>query len=453
MITAAGVGSGLDVESIISQLMTLERRPLELLQQQQSDFQAQLSAYGKLKSALATFQDAMDGLSKLSAFQVYSAGSSDESVFTASATSDAQPASFGVEVVRLAERHKMASAEYAATDSFGGGAGDSLSIQVGSDPANTLTVDLSGAQTLAQVRDAINDDADNPGVTASIISGNGGMQKLVITAEESGQDNALTLGYGGAIGAGTFGFATVNDIGGDLSLLDAEVVVDGYTVNRGSNDISDIIDGVTLNLAGADPGTTHTLSIDRDTEAVAESVQAFADAYNELQSTIDTLQAGTLAADGTLRSLESRLRTVLNAAPAGLGGTYTDRNEIGLSFTKDGKLEVDSGLLDTALATDFTGVAALFADAGQGYAARLDGMVETWTQSGGLLQNRSDGIQDRIDRLTDRQDMMEYRLQLVEQRYRTQFTALDSLVGQLTATSNFLTQQLAALPYAANSDN
>lgn len=452
MITAAGVGSGLDVESIISELMTLERRPLELLQAKQSTYEAQLSAYGKLKSALATFQDAMDELGSLSAFQVYTAASSDESVFTATAASSAQPGSFSLEVVRLAERHKLASTEFNATDTFGGAAGDALTIQVGSDPAVTLTVDLSSAKTLAQVRDAINNAADNPGVTATIINGNNGNQKLVLTAEESGQASALTLSYGGSVSAATFGFQTVNDIGGDLSLLDAELVVDGYTVNRSSNDITDVIDGVTLNLTKADPGVPHTLTIGRDTEAVSASVQAFADAYNELRSTIDSLRSGTLEADGTLRSIEVRLRNVLSTAPVGLTGSYSDRTEIGLTFQKDGTLALDQSLLDTALATDFSGVAALFGDPAEGYAARLESLVDGWTQTDGLLQHRSDGIQDSIDSLEDRQAQMEYRLQLVEGRYRAQFTALDTLIGQLTATSNYLTQQLAALPGASSND-
>ena len=176
MLSAAGIGSGLDVESIVSQLMALERRPLDALQQKKTDIDARISAYGNLKSALSTFQAAMKDLSTPSALKVFAATSGDESVFTATATNTATASSFQVEVVRQAERHKFASDEALDTATFGGGAGDALTIQVGTNVADIVTVDLSTASTLGDIRDAINTDPANPGVTASIIFGNNGNQ-------------------------------------------------------------------------------------------------------------------------------------------------------------------------------------------------------------------------------------------------------------------------------------
>lgn len=444
MITATGIGSGLDVESIVTQLMALERRPLTALQQQKSQYDAQLSAYGQLRSALAAFQSAMDDLSAVSAFRVYAASSSDEEVIAASASSAAAVGSFGVEVVRLAERHKLASTELSSGTTIGGNPGDSVTIQVGSDAANQLTINLGGAKTLTEIRDAINDAAANPGVAAAVITGNGGMQKLVLTAESSGQDHALTISYGGSLGAGSLSFATINDIGGDLSRLDAEIAVDGYPITRPSNIIDDVIEGVTLNLVSAAPGVTNTVTVSRDLDTVQESVRTLADSYNNLRSAIKSLRAGRLATDNTLLSIERQLMGVVNT-PSAAGGSYSYMSQIGVQIQKDGTMAVDSAELEAALQADFGGVAELFAANGQGYAQRFEQLADTWLGVDGLMEARTDGIKARIDDNEDRQALLERRLGTVETRYRAQFSALDSLLGQLNATSSYLTQQLSAL--------
>jgi flagellar hook-associated protein 2 len=450
MITAAGVGSGLDIESIISELMTLERRPLANLELRQDILEAELSAYGQFKSTLAEFQTAMNDLSSLAAFRVFTATSSDEELFTATANDQASPGSFEIEVVRLAERHKLASMEIAAGTTFGGGAGDSLSIQVGSDPADTLMVDLSTASSLTDIKVAINNATDNPGVNASVINGNDGNQKLVLTARDSGEDSALTLSYGGSINTGSFDLQEVNDIGGDLSLLDSEIIVDGYTINRASNSISDMISGITLELESALPGTTETLTIEENTEAVKESVQAFVDAFNTLRTAITNLRAenGQLEADTTLLLIDRQLVDILNSPPSGLGLSYLF--EVGVSMQKDGTLSVNESDLDDQLANNFNGLADLFANDNQGYAFRLDQLVSSYLETDGLLDSRTDGIEARIDNLDDRKAAAEYRLELVERRLRAQFSALDSLIGQLNTTSQFLAQQLANLPGFSN---
>ena len=445
-ITAPGIGSGLDVQSIVSQLMELERQPLKRLEFKQSQVESQISAYGRLSSAFSSFQTAMDDLDSLSALKVFTTTSSNEDVINITASSTADLGSFGIEVVRLAEHHKMSSVEALDTDTFGGTAGDSMSIQVGADVANTITVDLSAAQTLQAVRDAINDDLSNPGVSATIINGDNGNQKLVLTADDSGADNALTISTAGTIAPATFGFQTLNDIAGDTSLLDAEVVVDGYSVTRSSNNISDVISGVTLNLVSANPGTTNTVAIERDLESVTESVQSFADAFNELRAEMKTLKNGQLEADGLLLTMERRIFSVLNN-PA-VGGAFSTLTEIGLTMQKDGTMALDKNDLDFALQSNFEGVANLFAADSQGFANRLSTMVDGLLGAGGLIETRTDGLDARIDTMEDRKASFETNLILVERRLRAQFSALDALVGRLQGTGEFLTSQLAQLPGA-----
>jgi flagellar hook-associated protein 2 len=445
-ISAAGVGSGLDIQSIVSQLMAIERQPLQRLQFKQGQLEAQISAYGQLSSSLSNFQAAMEKLGSVSALKVFNGTSSNPDVVGLTPTSSAELGSFGVEVVRLAENHKMATQESLDTDTFGGRRNDALNIQLGSDPANTITVDLRPAKTLSEIRSAINDDPNNPGVTATIIHGDNNNQKLILTANDSGAENALTLSTSGRINLNVFGFQTLNDIAGDTSLLNAEFTVDGYTITRPGNDISDVISGVTLNLVSEDPGNTHTIAIERDLEAVEEAVQSFATAFNELRASIKSLRAGQLEADSSLLSIERGIFSVLNN-PA-TGGTYSVLSEVGLSIQKDGTMSLDSSDLKAALQSDFDGVAQLFAADGQGYANRLETLADSWLTTGGLIDSREDGLKARVDDLVDRQVSFERNLAIVESRYLAKFTALDALVGQLQGTGQFLTNQLAQLPGA-----
>jgi len=450
MLSAAGIGSGLDVESIVSQLMAFERRPLVSVQNQLSDIDAKVSAFGELKSALSTFQGAMKDLSTPSALKVFTSTSGNDQVFTATANSAAAASSFQIEVVRLAERHKFASAEALNTDTFGGTAGDALNVQVGTDVANTLTVDLAAAQTMGQVRDAINTATNNPGVTATIIIGNAGKQELVITAAESGADNALALSYGGNISPATFGFQEVNNISGNTSLLDAEVSVDGYNITRNSNTLDDVIQGVTLDLNGADPGNPYTLDIARDTAAVAESVQAFADAYNEIRVSIDNLRADGLATDSTLFSVERGLQGVINTPATGLNSGFSYLAEIGVTFSREGIMTVNAANVESSLANDFNAVSELFSTDGQGFANRLDSLVNGWLDTDGLIDGRTDGLDSRRRLLETRESSLEFRMGQIEASLFADFSRLDTLLGSMQVTSDFLAQQLQLLPSGGN---
>jgi len=450
MLTAAGIGSGLDVDSIVTQLMALERRPLVALQEKKTDIDARISAYGNLKSALSTFQSAMKNLSTPAALKVFTATSGDDSVFTASATSTAAASTYQVEVVRRAERHKFASAEFSDTDTFGGKNNDALTIQVGTDPADSVTVDLSTAATLGEIRDTINTDPANPGVTATIIFGNNGNQKLVLTADDSGEANALTFSYAGKLNAADFGFQEINNIGGNFALLDAEVSVDGYTVTRGNNSIDDIIQGVTLDLHNAAPGTAFTLDIERDITAVSDSVQAFADAYNEILSTIKTLRDGELATDSSMLSVERGLRNIMNTPASGLPSGLSYLGDIGLAFSREGLLTVDANNVEDALTSDFNAVSELFSTAGQGFASRMDTLVDGWLAIDGLIRSRTDGLDSNKRLLETREQSLEYRMTQIEAGLYAQFTKLDTLLGSLQVTSDYLSQQMQMLPSINN---
>ncbi len=444
-ITASGVGSGLDIENIVSQLMTLERQPLVALQRKESEYQAQLSSYGRLKSAISTFKDAMGELGDVEKFKVFSSASSDEDVATATTTSAAAGGIYDIEVMRLAQNHKLGSEEFASTETFGGRRNnDALTITVGGDD---LTIDLSTAMTLSEIRDAINSDDSNPGVTASLLNTGGGNQRLILTADESGYDQRLELSFGGRIRSGTFDFESINRDpdgnvidDGDLDQLDALFTVDGFEITTDSNKADGIVDGITFELNQI--GTT-TLKIDRDTEAIKESAQALVDAYNQVDDTIRSLRNGNLGGDSTLRSIQRQMRNLLNTPPDGLSGIYSALSEVGIKTNAEtGELEFTASDFEDALSEDFNGVAQLFANDDQGYAFRYAALADSMLDEDGLVDAREEGLNDRIDDVKDGQSRMELRLELKEKALRSQFAALDSLISQLNSTGNFLFQQL-----------
>ncbi|MGB5651328.1 MAG: flagellar filament capping protein FliD [Sedimenticolaceae bacterium] len=442
-ITAAGVGSGLDIENIVSQLMTLERQPLVAIQGQVSVTQAKISSYGTLKSAVSAFQDAMKDLSTRDAFRKFTSTSSDEAVMTATADADAAAGMYNIDVTRLAQNHKFGSNEFADTATIGGGAGDALTLTVGTE---TASIDLSAAQNLEGVRDAINSASDNPGVTATILNTGGGNQRLILTAEESGYESRVQLGFGGSINAGTFGFTTTNqDSSGaaltDLTQLDASYSVDGFALTSASNNISSALDGLTLELKGEG---SSTLVLARDNESIQESAKAFVDAYNNVLSTIDTLRGEGLSGDSALSSIVRSMRNTLNTQPVGLTGSFTALSQIGIKTNKDsGQLEINDGDFADALDTDFASVAQVFSHDDQGFAFRFDKMADYFLESDGLLDGRVDGFNKRIRSLEDKEASMERRLELKEIAMRAQYSALDTLVGSLQSTSAFLLQNFS----------
>jgi len=448
IIQSPGVGSGLDVNSIVSQLMAIERQPLNVLNQKQSIIEAQISAYGQLKSTVSSFQSAMSELGSLSKFQVFAPESSDETILTSTADNTAVAGSYGVNVTALAESQKLASGAYVDTGTVvGEGA---LTIAVGAD---SFTVTIDGTNnTLSGIRDAVNDASDNTGVTATIITDDMGSH-LIFTSDDEGTSNALTLTVSGdSVGTdvdSTGLSALVYDVGGGVTNLsqvtaaaDASLTIDGFAVTSSSNSVQGAIEGVTINLEKIG---SSSLNIARDDEKIKEAVNAFADAYNELRSEIDSQRSGQLEADSTLLSMENQLLSVLSSGAVVTGSSYSYLVEVGVSLDKEGKLQVDDADLTTALDTDFNSFANLFAAADQGFAARFEKVADQFLDINGLIDAREDGLNIRSDRIDDDKLRLELRLELTESRIRAQFTALDTLVSSLSSTGDFLTQQLALL--------
>ena len=455
-ISAAGVGSGLDVGSIINQLMAVERQPLTRLQDQQKSFQSKLSAFGQLKSAMSKLQDAAATLTKSATFSATTASAGDTKAFTASSTASAQTGSYNIEVQQLARAQRVATGATTATTVGEGTLTISLGryAEDGSFAAaadGEKTISLAAGASLGDLRDAIN--GADAGVSAQIIN-NGTVDQLVISSKETGAAQAFKLsGTGGLAGfsydagSATPGLTTVQQA------KDARLTIDGLAITRGSNTIADAIEGVTLTLAKPTEGET-AVTVNRDDETAKKAIDDFAKAWNELNSLIRTQtsydpatkKAGTLNGDASVRSIQGQLRSVLANPLAGLSGA-TMLSDAGISFKTDGSMSVDSKKLSEALADPAKKIGELFAGNGtiDGFAKTLEARVKGMLDTDGLLSARTEGINRSIKSFDSRIESLEARLVRVEARYSAQFTALDAAMSSMNTTSAYLTQQLANL--------
>ena len=360
MATSVSGVSNIDVNQIVSQLMTVERQPIAVLDRKETALQTKVSAYGALKGALSVFQGAMQSLQLASKFTSNVVGSSDVSVASASASTTASAGTYDIEITKTATSQVMKSAGIASeTAASSTGA---ITIQVGGGSIKTVTIDSSN-NTLRGLRDAIN-DAD-AGVQASIVN-DGTAYRLVLTANESGAAKTIALTNG--LAAGDLKDA-LDGMAQARPAQNAEFTVNGVAVSSASNTVTTAITGVTLNLAKAG---TSKVTVSRDTGQATGAVQSFVKAYNDLQSTVSSLtrydaatkKAGVLNGDTGMTGLLSTIRSMMGESLTGLSGQYRQLNDVGVAFQKDGTLALDTAKLATALKNAPKDVAALFARQG-----------------------------------------------------------------------------------------
>lgn len=441
-ITSRGLGSGLDVTSIVSQLMNVERLPLQKLEQQETVVKAEISAYGTLKGGLSALQDSLAKLKDVVTFQATRATSSDDDVLTVSSDSDAVPSSYYITVNRAAQLHKLGTAEFASSTTFGGNAGDSLTITVGTE---SFELDLTGAKSLSEIQQAINGESNKTGVKAGLITGDSGNQTLVLTSGESGFENRIQLSFDGMLDSNTFNFSMLNrDNDNQLlsaeSELDASLMVDGVAVTRSSNKISDVVEGLVLNLKKV--GTSE-VGVDRDSSVARTAVESFIAGYNNIKKQISTFKASGLNGS-LLRSIESQLRGVFNTPLTQLGN-FSYVSELGVTTNSDtGNLGLDTEKLIAALEDDTSSVLTFFS-ADNGFAAKIDNILEGFLSPGGTLDSIVKGANNRLNGFERSRQTLELRLETIEKRYFDQFDALDTLMASLTTTSQYLTTQLEAI--------
>ena len=348
--------SNIDVNQIVSQLMTVERQPLAALASKETALQTKISAYGALKSAMSVFQGAMDSITPAK-FTSTGTSSSEISVLVATSTSEAAPGVYDLNITKTAASHVLKSAG-ATSDTTQSSTGV-ISLQVGGGAIKSIVIDSSN-NTLRGVRDAIN--AADAGVDASVVY-DGTAYRLVLTAAKSGAANTITMNSGG-LAAGEL----KNALDGTTvarAAQNAEFTVNGVAVSSDSNTNTTAISGVTLNLMKEG---SSKLSVVQDLGSANGAVQSFVKAFNDVQRTITDLtkydattkRAGLLSGDPSTANLVATLRSTLTTGLTGLTGKFKNLSDIGVSFQKDGTLSLDAAKLTKALKDAPSDVSKLF---------------------------------------------------------------------------------------------
>lgn len=456
-IISGGIGSGIDVTGLVSQLVQAERAPVESrLNSKEFKAQSKLSAYGTLKSSLSKFQAALDALKESSLYEGRKITTSNKDLFTVSANASASVGSYTIQSENLASRHKLASAAFASDDTAVGTGTLTFTVN-----GESFAIDIeNGSDSLTAIRDAVNQASDNVGVSAAIIRDEDG-SRLVFTADETGADNAISIS---ATNTGTGDLSQLtydpnappenNPLTQQQAALDATLIIDGFTAKSSTNTFKDVVDGVTITLKDSEPGQKESLDVSLDKAAVKKAIDQFVEAYNTLRTNLNTLKAydpesgvaGKLQGDATTNRLSSQLRQAISNTVGGADSDLDTLAEIGITTNfENGTLEIDSDMLNELVDDRFDDFVSLFAG-DTGMASRLDALAEQYTKFEGTLDTLSNGLKSQIDGITDQRESLARRLASIEARYLQQFNALDTLIGELNQTSSFLTSQLANLP-------
>ena len=439
-ISALGVGSGLDLTGLLSQLEAAERSSLTPLNQQQRRFESQISAFGQLRGAISGFQTASEKLVSTDFFRSTTSSVSGDSV-TAAASPSAVPGQYNVTVNNLATRYSIATDGIADKESNLGAA----TIVIDQANGDSLSVDVAFSESsLEEIADAIN--AAEGGVQASIVNdGSGTPYRLAITSKESGADAAISNIDFGALN-GTLNTDAATEVLG----VDASLTVNGIAISSASNQVSDAIEGLTLSLAETGDSI---VTVDRDVDSIKEGIKGFVEAYNSLGGRVDSLgfysagsgNSGPLQGNSTLRGVEQQLRSAMNSAVT--GSDYSLIGDIGLSFTLEGKLEIDDEQLDAIIETNLDDLEKFFGgvDGEGGLVGALTGVFDATIGEDGSIAAAETGLESSVDRIKDSKLRMEDQIADTIERYRRDFARLDSAVASMTATGDFLGQQLSML--------
>ncbi|OZB74773.1 MAG: hypothetical protein B7X37_04550 [Halothiobacillus sp. 14-55-98] len=451
-ISFSGIGSGLDIQSIVTQLVNAEGQPQkQLLSDKQASLNTTLSALGQLKSGLSGVQSAIDALQNLDTFRARSVSVGDSTLFSATASPGTALGSYQVEVDQLATAQKLASPGFTnASSTVGAG---TLDITAGT---SAFSVSVASTDTLSTVRDKINAATGNQGVQASIINvddGAGGTtSKLVLTASNTGTANGISISAVDSDGnnTDTTGLSVLasNNLTQITAAQDAKIKIDGMSITSASNTISTAINGLTLTLNKAQVGTPTGLEITTDNSTVTAALQNLVTKYNAYQKTYASLtsydqtsnSAGPLLGDSTATSTNRSLRSLFGNNFATGSTSVQNLADIGLQIDSKGVMTLDTTKLDAALASDPTAVKSMLSDSTNGLTAKVDAVLNPYLQFSGVFDSRSQSINNQLQTITQQQSNLQNRLDQYQKSLMAQFTAMDSYVAQMNQSLSFLSK-------------
>lgn len=439
----SGKTSGIDVSSVVNELMQVEDQPETQMQSEQTTINSQISALTSISSQLSTLSSDVNTLNDLDgAFSQMTTGSSDSTIVDASAESTATPGTHTVVVNNLATTSSSYSSYISSGTSLGGA---QIVVQYGSNPNNPVKTDTinipSSDTTLQQAESYIN--SGGYGVTANVVTDSQG-SRLVLVSNTSGANGNLTV---------TSPATTFTSAPG----VDAQLTVDGVPVDSASNTVTGAIPGVTLSLGAAEPNTSVLISVEPDTTQASTAIQSFVTDYNAVVGSINSQYAldssgneGVLAGDSSLQTLQSEL---LNMISTSVTGNYPNLQSLGIEMQNDGTLQVDSSTLSNALSSDYSDVQNFFqSTSGWGQLANTD-MTQLTDPTQGPVAADINGLNQTNDDLADQISDFQANMTGVQQQLTTQYDNLNSLLIEYPMQMQEAADQLASLPGAPSTSS
>ena len=441
-LTSVGLGSGLDINGIVSALVKSESDPkVAKFDVQEGAISAEISALGTLKSSLSEFQDSLKFLADPESFDSNSISLSTKNYLTATIDETAVNGSYSLKVDQLAVSQKVGSAAVTALDT------GTLNFAVAGE---NFDVEVTAEDTLESLVAKINNSEDNVGVTATIVTSDAGAQ-LVLTSNETGTANNITVTAidtgAGKVLAETFAMSELQ------TAKDSIIYIDGLKLTSSSNKIEGAISGVTLELKDADIDKTTTLKVEKDTKSLKSGIESFVKAFNALSKTLsdltsydaETKKAAVLQGDALPRSIQSQLRGALSSVYATESGSLS-LAALGITTQRDGSLAIDDDVLDAALSDNLDNMKEMFTNETTGVMAKLDGKLEPYVNTGGIIDGRDTSLDGRLDRLKDQREDFALKMQSLTARLYKQYNKMDALIGSLNSQSNDIKARLDSLP-------
>lgn len=438
--TTTGLGTGLNITQLVTQLVNSETQPVyDALKTRETSTNAKLSALGSVKSALSTLSDAAKALNSTGSIATQTVSVSDTTRMSASVGAGAVSGKYSVEVTSLAQAARVTTQAFSSTAPVDPSGNSAFSIMMTG--GASLSIPISATATLADLRNAINGSASNPGVTATILNADDGSH-LLVTATKTGVANGFTLANTAGTGLG----ATTA-----LSGVDASVTINGSTLTRPSNQITDAVDGLTLNLVKTtDSGSPLTLTVASDNSALQNKLTALVNAYNNMTTVLKNQSAynattktlSPLAGDSMIQTLQRSVRKALTDPVAGVNASYASLASVGVTVDRYGVMSLDSSKLNKAIAAEGSGVLTNLLNSSGGVITRISSFMNNYVSGSGTFSARTDSLNKVLRDITVSRQEEDDRAAKLQASLSRQFQAMDSMVAKINSTGSYLTKML-----------
>lgn len=453
-LNATGLGSGMDIHSMVNKIVESERAPKqERIVRNMNDVETNISAYGRLKTSLDTMKDLAYDFRRNNTFAARSAVSDNTDTAFAFANDQAASGIYSIDVQQLAQSHKLVSDGFDPKENLGAGV---LTLQLGN--RSTSIEILEPTSSLLDIVRTINNHPSNLGIQASVLNDDTG-SRLILGADKTGAENQISVSVDAPIINKLQ--ALSYDSNSEIKIMkemqaaeDAHILIDGLaSVSSSTNTFSDAIRGVTLDVAALTTAKTGpvNITISEDREKVRESIVNLVDAYNSFYQVTKSLakydpetnQGGPLVGDSVIRSAINQMRTLFSTPIEGAPDTLKTFSELGISTTQDGRLEINFSILDKQLTNNFSSLESFFGG-NKGFAKKVEDIIQGFTGVGGTIRNRESTLSEQRIRLQDEQDKLDNKMANLQKRTLSQFSAMDNAMAEMQSQFSTMMSMMPA---------